>query len=250
MGQATRKGANKGSAARLCHLGGGEGGQRGRRPFGAFVPAVGRARRAERRALIKAAGCRSRRRLAVRPPSGRACRYGLSLRRGGGGRREARPSLLPAGPGAKAAPGRSARGARARARTRVRKVRVRMRVRAHAFKARDAARGPSALRPSPSLPLSRGAPGLKEPPRHRRRRALRRGVGELATQPALLPARRRLPPSPPPPPRGGRAPPSGPPHSVPSPWPPPPLPPPGPRQVYKHQPRARFPGSTSPPPSA
>lgn len=36
-------------------------------------------------------------------------------------------------------------------------------------------------------------------------------------------------------------------HSVLTPWPP--LPPPGPRQVYKHQPRAHFPGSTSPSPS-
>lgn len=109
---------------------------------------------AERRALIKAAGCRSGRGLAVRPPSGRACRYGRSLRKGGGGRREARPSLLPAGPGAKAAPGRK-RARCACACMRVRKVRVRLRVRAHAFKARDAARGPSALRPSPSLPLAR-----------------------------------------------------------------------------------------------
>lgn len=57
----------------------------------------------------------------------------------------------------------------------------------------------------------------------------------------LLPARRGLPLSPPL--RGAS---SRPQHSVPTPWPP--LPPPGPRQVYKHQPGARFPGSTSPPP--
>lgn len=37
-------------------------------------------------------------------------------------------------------------------------------------------------------------------------------------------------------------------HTVPSPWPP--LPPPGPRQVYKHQPWAHFPGSTCPSPSS
>ena len=57
----------------------------------------------------------------------------------------------------------------------------------------------------------------------------------------LLPARRGLPLSPPL--RGAS---SRPQHSVPTPWPP--LPPPGPRQVYKHQPGACFPGSTSPPP--
>lgn len=59
----------------------------------------------------------------------------------------------------------------------------------------------------------------------------------------LLPARHGLPLSPPPRDASSR-----PQHTVPTPWLP--LPPPGPRQVYKHQPGVRFPGSTSPSPSS
>lgn len=98
-------------------------------------------------------------------------------------------------------------------------------------------RPPFATRPfSPPLPLPAGRPTaceLLKRCRLPRRRCAPWGV--------LLPARRGLLLSPRP-----RGPSSRPQHAVPTPWPP--LPPPEPRQVYKHQPGTRFPGSTSPSP--
>lgn len=112
--------------------------------------------------------------------------------------------------------------------------------------------GAAAALPSRPLPPPRAPPPPRSPPPSR---AAPHGLRAAeALLPASRPARRCLP--------AARAylpgaasrrllrravPTPGPRHPVPSPRPP--LPAPGPRQVYKHQPGARFPGSTSPSPS-
>lgn len=108
-------------------------------------------------------------------------------------------------------------------------------------------RGPLRARQALSL---RHAPLLPSPPPSRAApHGLRAAEALPSARPTVrspslrLPARRGLPLSFPP--RGAS---SRPQHAVPTPWPPLPLP--GPRQVYKHQPGARFPGSTSPSPSS
>lgn len=96
---------------------------------------------------------------------------------------------------------------------------------------------PSLLRPAP-LPLRARRPTACELLRSRRLPARRCLPAARAYLPGV--ASRRL--------LRRAAPPPGPKHPVPSSRPP--LPAPGPRQVYKHQPGARFPGSTSPSPSS
>lgn len=96
---------------------------------------------------------------------------------------------------------------------------------------------PSLLRPAP-LPLRARRPTACELLRSRRLPARRCLPAARAYLPGA--ASRRL--------LRRAAPPPGPKHPVPSSRPP--LPAPGPRQVYKHQPGARFPGSTSPSPSS